>query len=147
MIRKILIPSDGSAVSERAINSAIELAKATGASLLGFMVTEPYPLKLYGDLMLRGIGAVQHYDDEERQLSQRVLAPLERAAHSAGVRYSGYSVSSRSPADAIVATAEHEGCDLICMGLRDHHKLLGDHLDPETTKVLTHAKVPVLVCH
>jgi nucleotide-binding universal stress UspA family protein len=146
MIRKILIASEGAALSENAVRSAIELARATGASVLGLMVTEPFPLKMYGDLMLRGVEPVQQYQDHERELAQRLLAPMERAAASAGVSYIGSSVSSRSAADAIVATAEHEGCDLICIAPHNHRDRLGVHLGKEAAKVLTHARVPVLVC-
>ena len=147
MIRKILISSDGSASADQSVENAIELAKATGASVLGFAVTKPYPMAMYGDLMLRGIETVQHYDEEARQLSKRLLTRIEQAAETAGVRYAGYSVSSKSPAAAIIATAEKEGCDLICMALHDRYNVLGSHLDPEMTKVLTHARVPILVCH
>lgn len=147
MIRKILISSDGSALSERAVKSGIELAKATGASVVGLLVTEPYPLRMYGDLMLSGLEPMQHYYDEERQLAQRALAPIEQAAQTAGVRYSGSSVSSRSPGEAIIATAEQQGCDLICIAAENHRDLLGVHLGKETTRVLTHARVPVLLCH
>jgi len=147
MIRKILIPSDGSRVSEHAVKSGIELAKATGASVVGLLVTEPYPLKMYGDLMLSGIGSLQHYHDQERQLARHVLAPLEHAAETAGVSYSSSSVAARSSAEAIIATAEQQGCDLICMATENHHDLLGVHLGKEATKVLTHARVPVLICH
>lgn len=146
MIRKIQIPSDGPDFSERAVESAMELAKATGASVVGCVVTEPYPLRMYGDLMFRGIETVRDYNSEERLLSQRSLAKVERAAAIAGVRYAGYSVSSHSPADAIIAAAEDEGCDLIGIAVHDHHNLFGGRLDEETTKVLTHTKVPVLVC-
>ncbi len=147
MIRKIMVASDGSELPETAVKSAIELAKATGASVLGLLVTEPYPLRMYGDLMLRGIELMQKYHDQERRLAQRILAPMEHAAETAGVRYSGSSVSSGSPADAIVAAAEQQRCDLICIASRDHRDWLGVHLGKEAAKILTYARVPVLLCH
>jgi nucleotide-binding universal stress UspA family protein len=147
MIRKILIPIDAAASTDHAVTSGIELAKATGASVLGLAVTEPYPLRMYGELMLSGIEPLQHYRDQGRELAERALAPMERAAKAAGVGYRGSSVSSRSPADAIVAAAEREGCDLICMACEDHRDLLGVHLGRDTTWVLTHTQVPVLICH
>ena len=147
MIRKILVASDGALLSEHVMENAIELAKATGASIVGLIVTEPYPLTMYADLMLLGIETVRDYQDQERELANRVLAPIERAAESAAVTYSSASVCSGSPADAIVATAEQQGCDLICIALGDYHGLLGAHLGKETSKVLTRARIPVLVCH
>lgn len=147
MIRKILVSSDGSALADRAVNKAIELAKATGASVVGLMVTAPCPFTPYGDPMLLGIESVPHYDDEEQQLTQQILEPIKQAAQAAGVQYAGCSVSSRSPGDAIVSTAEHEGCDLICMVMHPCLSLLGANLDKITARVLARSRVPVLLCH
>ena len=147
MIRKILIPSDGSALAERAVERGIELAKATGASVLGLVVTEPFPTKMYGELMLSGVESLQHYFDQEREVAQRTLSPIEAAAKAAGVSFNGYSIPSDSPANTIVATAEQEGCDLICMASEDHSNLLGVHMARKTTWIVTHARVPVLLCH
>jgi nucleotide-binding universal stress UspA family protein len=147
MIRKILISSDGSALAHHAVTSGIDLAKATGASVVGLAVTEPYPLNMYGKLMLSGIDALQQYRDQEREIAKRALAPMEQAAKAAGVNYSSSSIESRSPADAIIAAAEQEGCDLICIASEDRRGLIGVHLSSETTWILTHARVPVLICH
>ncbi len=115
--------------------------------MVALMVTEPYPRKMYGELMLSGIEPLRHYHDQERQLAERVLAPIEHAADAAGVGYSSCCVSGRSLADAIIATAEHEGCDLICMASENQRDLLGVHLARDATRVLTHARIPVLICH
>ena len=147
MIQKILIPSDGSALANHAVTSGIDLAKATGASVVGLAVTEPYPLDMYGELMLSGINPLQQFHAEERKLAERALAPMEQAAKAAGVKYRSSSVESRSRADAIVATAEREGCDLICMASEDRRGLLRAHLSSETAWILTHTTVPVLICH
>ena len=147
MIRKILIPSDGSAAAEHAVESGIELAKAMRARVVGLAVTEPFPLKMYGQLMLAGVGPLQHYNDHERELAARTLAPVEQAAIAAGVAYRSASISSSSIADAVIATAEQERCDLICLAAHDRHDLLGAHLDRDTAWILTHARVPVLLCH
>ncbi len=147
MIHKILVTSNGSSVSQRTVQNAIDLARATGASIVGFRATEPFPLRLYGDLMWGGVEWMQQHDEEERELSQRLLAPLEQAADDAGVGYTAQTVSSSSPAEAIVAAAEREGCDLICMPSHERHHLLGTGLDAATTKVLARSKIPVLVCH
>jgi len=147
MIRKILIPSDGSALADHAVKSGIELAKATRASVVGLAVTEPYPLNMYGELMLSGVDSLHHFQDEGQEFAERALASMERAANAAGISYRGATIFSRSPADAIVTAAEVEGCDLICMATEDRRDLLGPHLSRETTWILTHTRVPVLICH
>lgn len=147
MIRKILVSSDGSALAELAVSKAIELAKATGASVVAVMVTEPPPLRMYGYPIPPGTETQSHYDDEQQQLSLKILEPIKRAAQAAGVPCAGSSVSSRSPGDAIVAAAEHEGCDLICIAMHQTRSLLGANPDRTTTRVLARARVPVLLCH
>jgi nucleotide-binding universal stress UspA family protein len=147
MIRKILIPSDGSALAEPAIRSGIELAKATGASVIGLAVAEPYPLRLYGELMVAGIEPLQHYRGESRESAQRMLVPLAQAAHAAGVDFHESAVYARSLADAVITAADEQACDLICIAADDHRRLTGVHLGRETARVLTRARVPVLVCH
>jgi nucleotide-binding universal stress UspA family protein len=147
MIRRILVPCDGSSAAEHALRSGIELAKATRATVVGLAITEPFPLKMYGELMVAGVGPLQHYNDQERALAEHALAPVEKAARAAGVDYLSASVSNSSAADAIISAAEQESCDLICLAAHDRRNLLGTHLDHDTVWVLAHARVPVLLCH
>ena len=147
MIRKILIPCDGSVAAEQAVERGIELAKAMHASVVGLAVTEPFPLKMYGELMLAGVESMQHYNDHERELAERTLAPIKQAARAAGVAYQSAAVSSNSTANAVITAAEEEDCDLICIAAHNGHPMLGAHLDKDTTWILTHARMPVLLCH
>ena len=147
MIRKILIPSDGSAAAGHATQSGIELAKAMHASVVGLVVTEPFPLNMYGELMVAGVGSLQHYNEHERELAERTLEPMKQAARAAGVDYRSTLVSSSSTADAVITAAEQEDCDLICLATHNGHHLLEAHLDKDTAWILTHARMPVLICH
>jgi len=146
MINKILIPSDGSAHSERAVEKGIELAKATGASIVAFTVTEPYPVRKYGDLIMEGIAPLKTYGEQVQQAAKRVLAAVEQRVKAAGLRFEGYMASSESPAEAIVEAADKHGCDLICMASHGRKGPASVLLGSETTKVLTHAKISVFVC-
>jgi nucleotide-binding universal stress UspA family protein len=147
MIHKILIPSDGSELADHAVKSGIELARATRACVVGLAVTEPYPLNMYGELMFSGFDSLLHFHDEGQEFAERALAPMEKAAKAAGISYRSSTVFSRSPADAIVSAAEREGCDLICMATEERRDLLGPHLSREAIWILTHTRVPVLICH
>jgi len=147
MIKRILVYSDGSPMAEHAAKQGVELAKATGASVIGLALAAPYPLRLYGELMVSGVQTLQHYRQQAGASAQAVLAPLEQAAKAAGIGYTASAVTGSSLAEAIVATAEAQGCDLICMGAQDHRDLLGVHLGKEMERVLTKARMPVLVCH
>jgi len=66
-------------------------------------------------------------------------------ARAAGVPVKCVSVTSDYPADSIIKVASEQGCDLIFMASHGRRGLSGILLGSETQKVLTHAKVPVLV--
>jgi nucleotide-binding universal stress UspA family protein len=80
-----------------------------------------------------------------RQTSDHHLGVIEAMASAAGVPVKCVSVTSDYPADSIIKVASEEGCDLIFMASHGRRGLSGILLGSETQKVLTHAKVPVLV--
>ena len=147
MIRKILIPMYESAATENAVKNGIELAQATGAAVVGLALTEREPLEMCVGLMVSGVESLQHYNDQGRELVERTLAPIAQAAKAAGVEYHGSSVRNGAAANAIIRAAEEECCDLICLAMHERHDLLGTHLDRDTTWILTHSHIPVLLCH
>jgi nucleotide-binding universal stress UspA family protein len=143
MFAKILVPTDGSELSLKAVHGAVELAKKLGSSLVGMTVSEPYPLPQ----MARHspIESHAHYDDRVRQEAEACLVPLAEAAKAAGISVTTLVVSSTSPYDAIIHTAEEQGCDSIVMSSHGRRGISGLLLGSETQKVLTHTKIPVLV--
>ena len=144
MFEHILVATDGSERSERAIRLAVGLARSTGAKLTALTSTWPVP-----PFQLEGSGAFIPNDELEqnaRQWAARCLASASDAARSAGVSCNAVHLRHGYPHEAIVKTAEEEACDLIVMA---SHGRSGDAAVPlasETQKVLACAKVPVLVC-
>lgn len=143
MLSKMLVPTDGSELSLKAVHGAIELAKKLGSSLVGMTVTEPYPLPQ----MARHspIESHAHYDERLREEGAARLVPLTEAARAAGVAVTTVIVNSASPFEAIIRTAEENGCDSIVMSSHGRRGISGLLLGSETQKVLTHSKIPVLV--
>jgi nucleotide-binding universal stress UspA family protein len=146
MYRHILIPTDGSALSGHAIAQGIALAKATGARVTGlFVAPAPTPLVFEGLMPVDYMQPDAHAALNARAAA-RYLGAIEKAALHAGVPFEGVSVTGEYPAEAILETATRRKCDVIVMASHGRRGLAGVLLGSETQKVLTHAKVPVLVC-
>ena len=146
MYKHILIPTDGSTLSAHAVKHGIELAKAIGARVTGlFVAPAPTPLVFEGFVP---VGYMQ--PDEHAALTARAAAQhlgvIGKAAQQAGVAFEGVTVTGEFPAEAILEAATRRNCELIVMASHGRRGLAGVLLGSETQKVLTHAKVPVLVC-
>jgi nucleotide-binding universal stress UspA family protein len=145
VFKHILIPTDGSEPSEKAIRAGVELAAATGARVTGFFAAPaPTPL-VYRDHLPVGYLSPDEHEALIRKVSEKYLAVVEQAATNAGVRVDCASVTNDFPAEAILEAAEAYGCDLIFMAPHGHRGLVGLLLGSETQKVLAHSKIPVLV--
>jgi len=146
MYRHLLIPTDGSALSGHAIAHGVALAKATGARVTGLFVTSaPTPLGFDGLLPVDYMQPDEHAALNARAAA-RYLGVIEKAAKLAGVPFEGVTLTGEYPAEAILETAKKRRCDVIVMASHGRRGLAGVLLGSETQKVLTHAKVPVLVC-
>lgn len=145
MYRHILIASDGSALSERAVDHAVGLAKALGARLTAVTATEP---RLTGQAEIARMGCTQdEYDKAAADVASRILDTIAGAARDAGLSCSPIHVKDAYPADAILATARDLGCDLIVLashGRRGFAKLL---VGSESEKVANRSELPVLIVH
>jgi nucleotide-binding universal stress UspA family protein len=146
MYKHILIPTDGSERSERAVREGIALAGATHARVTLLTVSMPYTVAAEEPLKISDTPA--RYAASERKLATRRLQPGEDLARSTGVAATKKHVFAKHPFEAIIDTAAGEGCDLIFMASRGNiGGLAGLLIGSETQKVLTHTKTPVLVCH
>jgi len=145
MYKNILIPTDGSALSRKAAMNGVKLAKSVGAMVTGFYAAPPATPIEY-----RGILPVDYVPPEEHaRLIEKVVAKylgfIEKTAKAAGVECKPVHVTSDFPADAIVAAAQRQKCDLIFMASHGRRGLTGLLLGSQTQKVLSHSKVPVLI--
>jgi nucleotide-binding universal stress UspA family protein len=147
MYKHILVPTDGSALSDKAVEAAIRLAKMAGARITAFHAVEPYPMQGAYAAEASGVAELQPevFAERSEEYAKRVLAAVAGAAAKAGVQCTTNHATSRSPSQAIVDTAGREGCDLIVMASHGRRGLEGFLLGSETQKVLTHTSIPVLV--
>jgi nucleotide-binding universal stress UspA family protein len=147
MYKHVLVPTDGSPLSLKAIRTAVRLAKAVRARVTGIYVIPPYTPPVYGEaVMYAPEVSPRRYKEISEREAKKALAALEIEAESAGVPAKVIFVTAHSPWDGITRAAKAKKCDLIVMSSHGRKGLAGLLLGSETTKVLTHSKVPVLVC-
>ncbi len=138
----LLIPTDGTEVTAKAVESAVMLARALGARLSTITVKEPFPYSAISEM--QPIPPQEFYDAQDRIATQRVKAVVDAAA-TAGMACAAFVVEAPHPWEAIVDHAKNEGCDLIVMASHGRRGMSAMLLGSETTRVLTHTNVPVLV--
>jgi nucleotide-binding universal stress UspA family protein len=145
MYKRILIPVDGSPLSKKAIREGVKIAKLSGAKVTGFFSPPEYEVLIYGEYVPPDLMTRDEYDERAGRQADKILAGVIKEAEAAGVAVDTIVAASRMPWEAIVETARKKRCDLIVMASHGRKGLAGVLLGSETTKVLTHTKVPVLV--
>jgi nucleotide-binding universal stress UspA family protein len=143
MFKHILIPTDGSDLSRKAILYGVQLAKESGAKVTGLTVTEPYqPAGMDTVFIPMDEG---DYEEQSRVLSEKAVEQVKIAAQAAGVPCETIREIHDQPHRAIIDAAHALGCDLIVMASHGRRGISALLLGSETVKVLTHSTIPVLV--
>lgn len=145
MYTHILLPTDGSPASARAVAEGIALARAVGARVTGFHAAPPATPFMLGKTLAKAYMSTEQRTAAIERATLRYLAAIAEAAAAAGVACETAHATSDFPAEAILEAARKRKCDLIVMASHGRHGLAGVLLGSETQKVLTHAKIPVLV--
>ncbi|MEO6896203.1 MAG: universal stress protein [Caldimonas sp.] len=142
MFQRILVPTDGSEISQRATQTAIALAKPLGAEIFTICVKEPFP---YGAVAeLQPTPPQEFFDAQERTAARNVRAVIE-ACDMAGVVSHAKTVEGLQAWEAIIENALEQRCDLLVMGSHGRSGLASLFLGSETQDVLRHTTIPVLV--
>jgi nucleotide-binding universal stress UspA family protein len=142
MFKRILVPTDGSDITAKAIDTAIELARSVGAQLYTISVKEPFPYSAISEM--QPTPPQEFFDAQERIATKRVQAVVE-ASELAGVPCLHHTVEGLHPWEAIIEHAKRMDCDLLVMASHGRRGVSALLLGSETQKVLTHSKVPVLI--
>ena len=140
MYRHILVATDGSAFSARAIRTAAALAKSLGARLTGLHV-----IAAYAPASGLALASFPGYERVLRKEKAHALALVRSVARSRGVEPKLTSTVGGDPWRAILETARKRKCDLIVMASHGRRGVAGLLLGSETQHVLTHGNIPVLV--
>lgn len=144
MFKNILIPTDGSELSQRAVRMGLGLAKLHQARITGIHVIPDYHLLIAYEGAFDPV-TEERIEEEAKTRAAGYLAFVRKNAEEAGVPCETVCETSDHPYDAILKTADARGCDLILMTSHGRKGLVAVLLGSETRKVLTHAKIPVLI--
>lgn len=145
MYKHLLLPTDGSELSQASVRAGIALARDQGAKVTALFVTPDYrSVVLYRADALIGSSA-KEFDAEMNHIADQVLAFPQKLAEQEGVPCELVRAVDSSPYKTIIAQARLSGCDLICMASHGRKGLSALLLGSETQRVLTHSDIPVLV--
>lgn len=145
MYKKILVATDGSTLSKKAVASAIGMAQLTGAELVALKAVPRYPQTYFEGGVALAASEVTRIEKQWAAHAQSVVDAVAKTAQAKGVKVKALTVKSDLVSEAIIGTAKKQKCDLIIMashGRRGIKRLL---LGSETQQVLTHSHIPVLV--
>ena len=144
MYKTILLPTDGSALSQIAIDNGLQFAKAVGAKVIGFYVMlerQPESFEDYAPVQVKA----PKLDDIGKQESEKYLKIIADKARAMGVPCDTRVLRHDSPHQAIILFATQTGCDLIVMASHGKKGITGELVGSETARVITNCKIPVLV--
>jgi nucleotide-binding universal stress UspA family protein len=142
MYQRILVPTDGSEITAKAVQTAIGLARKLGAELHTLSVKEPFPYSAISEM--QPTPPQEFYDAQERIAGSRVKQVVE-SAQTADVACTASTVEALHPWEAIIEYAKERQCDLIVMASHGRRGMAALLLGSETARVLTHSTVPVLI--
>ena len=145
MYRNLLVATDGSKLSDKAVAHAIALAQAVGATITAFYAAPDYPMPAYADGVVYEPVSRREYAKLAAQDADKILGAAATKAESAGVECNPAFAIAAAPWEAILAAAKKHKADAIVMASHGRRGISAVLLGSEPQKVLTHSKLPVIV--
>ena len=145
MYQRILVATDGSSLSKKAIASAISLAATCGATLVAVKVVPRYPQAYFEGGIPLSTQEIAKVEQQWADAAKTSLDAVAKAAGAKGVAVKPVVVKSDVVSDALIATAKKHKTDLIVMASHGRKGIKRLLLGSETQQVLTHSHIPVLV--
>lgn len=145
MYKRILVATDGSTLSKKAVASAIELAATCTAELVALKVVPRYPQTYFEGSIPLSAEEISRVETQWAEAAQVQLGSVEKAAKAKGVAVKTVTAKSDVVSDAIIAAAKKHKADLIVMASHGRKGIKRLLLGSETQQVLTHSHLPVLV--
>jgi len=143
MFKTILVPTDGSPLSEKAASAAVDVAKLNNGCVIALSVAEPYPFTPLSANTFSDERSL--YEEKARDVARQHVQKVKAAAQMLGVPCEVVLTQSFSPSYEILAAAERCACDAIFMATHGRKGLSRIFIGSETQKVLADSPVPVMV--
>jgi nucleotide-binding universal stress UspA family protein len=145
MYKRLLVATDGSELSTKAVGSAVDLAAAVGAELVALYVVPNYPTSYFEGGISISSDDVSRTEKKWAEDGQVIVDKVQQIASARGVSAKGVTVRSALVAESILNAAKKHDCDLIVMASHGRKGIQRVLLGSETQQVLTHSSIPVLV--
>ena len=145
MYSRILVATDGSSLSKKAVASAIQLAATCSAELVAVKVVPRYPRSYFEGGMPVDASDVKRIEGQWGDAAQTLVDAIKAKGVEQGVTVKAVTAKSDMVAEAVIAAAKKHKCDLIVMASHGRKGLKRLLLGSETQQVLTHSHIPVLV--
>ncbi len=145
MYKRILVATDGTELSDQAVQHALQLADVTGAELVALKVVPRYPQTYFEGGVALGAEEIKRIEKEWQTEAMRVVNAVQSEGQKRQVKVKPTTVKADLVAEAIIAAAKKHKADLIVMASHGRRGLKRLLLGSETQQVLTHSHVPVLV--
>ena len=145
MYQRILVTTDGSELSAKAVDHALDLARSCGAEVLAMTVVPRYPQSYFDGSLPLSPSEIERVEQHWSADGQKILDAVKARAQEKGVQLSDLIVKSDVVSDAVIETAKQQDVSLIIMGSHGRKGVSRMLLGSETQQVLTHSQIPVLV--
>lgn len=145
MFKHILVPTDGSELSQATVEKAVTFASEVGARITFYYAQPDFPMPIYGEGALIDPTTPEQFAQSAASEAKAILDRANNAAQAAGVTASTDTVVCEVPYEGIIDAAARCSCDLIFMASHGRKGIAGLLLGSEAQKVLSHSKIPVLI--
>ncbi|WP_119966813.1 universal stress protein [Simplicispira lacusdiani] len=145
MYKRILIATDGSKLSDKAVQSGLDLAELAGAAVVALKVVPRYPRSYFEGGMPVDTSDVRRIEKQWSEAAQAMVDAVKKTGEARGLTVKAVVAKSDLVAEAVIAAAKKHKCDLIVMASHGRKGIKRLLLGSETQHVLTHSHIPVLV--
>jgi len=145
MFKHILMPIDGSELSQKAVEEGLKLAKFVNARVTALVAEPEYAVPTYSEMVSHAAVTIEEHQSQARSHAETILNRVAERAREVGVDFRGNFCEEDHPYAAIIRTASEGGCDLIVMASHGRHGLSALMFGSETHEVMAHSRIPVLV--
>ncbi|GAB3358284.1 MULTISPECIES: universal stress protein [Giesbergeria] len=145
MYQHILIATDGSELSDKAVQSGLSLAALAGASVIALKVVPRYPRSYFEGGLPVDAQDIERIEKQWDEAAHALVNKIKADGEAQGVTVQSVIAKSDLVAEAIIAAAKKHECDLIVMASHGRKGIQRMLLGSETQHVLTHSHIPVLV--
>lgn len=145
MYKRILIATDGSPLSQKAVESGLSLAGLTGASVVALKVVPRYPRSYFEGGLPVDAADIKRIEKQWADAAQELVDKVKAQGSNEGVTVKTVVAKSDLIAEAVISAAKKHKCDLIVMASHGRKGIKRLLLGSETQHVLTHSHIPVLV--